>query len=360
MRTGMGMSVLFNLSFVQNQPTGTAVYGLNLLRHLNIPNIQVTSPNQIDHYACHITNKTLATSFGLSGHFKRLLWLNSQLPNIYSKSQANLFFSPVPEAPFCSNIPFVVTIHDLIPLRFASTRSPSNLYFRYYVPSLLKKASCIICNSTSTAQDVLQFYRIPEEKIHPILLGYDQRYFKPLDLPTQNYFLYLGRHNPHKNLRSLITAFSRFPDQAVELWLAGPTDRRYTPDLRNHIQALGLCDRVKILNFVPYDELPTLFSQAIAFVFPSLWEGFGLPVLEALACGTPVITSNISALPEVVGDAAIFVNPYCTAEITDAMKLVYDNQPLRSSLKKQGLARAQKFSWEQTGAMTAKILERYS
>ena len=353
------MSLLFNLSFAQSQPTGTAIYGFNLLHHLDISDVQVTTPNQIGQYTCHITHESLTTRFGWPGHLKRLFWLNSQLPQIYAKSQAGLFFSPVPEAPLYAKIPFAITIHDLISLRLSNTKSLSYLYFRHYVPLLLTRASCIICNSISTAQDVLASYQVPEKKVYPIPLGYDTRHFKPLDLPTQNYFLYVGRHSPHKNLWRLIKAFSKLRCKEVELWLAGPTDQRYTPNLRNYIQALELCDRVKILDYVSYEKLPTLFNQAIAFIFPSLWEGFGLPVLEAMACGTPVITSNLSALPEVAKETALFVNPYIVDEITSAMQSIYSNTALRSSLKMQGLSRAQKFSWEQTGRITKETLEMY-
>ncbi|MBC1256751.1 glycosyltransferase family 4 protein, partial [Trichormus variabilis] len=166
-------------------------------------------------------------------------------------------------------------------------------------------------------------------------------------------------HNIYKNLNRIIAAFAALPNKDYELWLAGPNDARYTPTLQAQVEELGITHRVKFLDYVSYSELPVIINQAIALVFPSLWEGFGFPVLEALACGTPVITSNLSSLPEVAGDAAILINPYNTAEITDAMQNIANDVKLQSHLSTQGIARANQFSWERTGKATSEVLSRY-
>ena len=129
----------------------------------------------------------------------------------------------------------------------------------------------------------------------------------------------MGSHYAYKNLGRLIEAFAQTSLLETKLLIAGVPDPRYTPLLQAQTQALGLGDRVEFLAYVPYDDLPRLINQAIALVFPSLWEGFGLPVLEAMACGTPVITSNRSALPEVAGDAALLIDPYQVGALADAM-----------------------------------------
>jgi glycosyltransferase involved in cell wall biosynthesis len=144
-----------------------------------------------------------------------------------------------------------------------------------------------------------------------------------------------------------------------ELWIAGPPDPRYTPTLQAQVDQLSVSDRVKFLDYVPYDGLPTLINQAIALVFPTLWEGFGLPVLEAMACGTPVITSNLSSLPEVAGDAALLVNPYETREIAEAMEAIATDSKLRSQLRGLGLKRASQFSWAKTGQATVEVLQTF-
>ena len=157
-----------------------------------------------------------------------------------------------------------------------------------------------------------------------------------------------------------ITAFSALPHKNdYELWLAGPYDQRYSPLLEAQTQELGISHLVKFLNYVSYDELPIIINQALALVFPTLWEGFGLPVLEAMACGTPVITSNISSLPEVAGDAAILINPYDAREITAAMQAVINDSELRKQLSEKGLKRANQFSWEKTGKATVEVLKEY-
>jgi glycosyltransferase involved in cell wall biosynthesis len=174
------------------------------------------------------------------------------------------------------------------------------------------------------------------------------------------YFLYIGRQDPYKNLQRLITAFAELPNyKDYELWLSGPTDPRYTPVLQAQVDELRITDLVKFLNYVPYSELPKIINNAVALVFPSLWEGFGFPALEAMACGTPVITSNLSSLPEVTGDAAILINPYNITEITEAMQIVATNSELRSCLSSLGIARANQFSWEKTGQATVEILQQF-
>jgi glycosyltransferase involved in cell wall biosynthesis len=248
----------------------------------------------------------------------------------------------------------------MIPLRFPKSFSPLTPYHRYYIPQVLNQAQHIICNSQATAKDLVDFFHIPINKITPILLAYNRSHFQFLNLPTRNYFLYIGRQDPYKNLQRLITAFSALPHKNdYELWLAGPYDQRYSPLLEIQTQELGINHLVKFLNYVSYNELPTIINQAIALVFPTLWEGFGLPVLEAMACGTPVITSNISSIPEVAGDAAILINPYNPAEITAAMQAIIHDSELRKQLSEKGLKRANQFSWEKTGLATVEVLKQY-
>ena len=249
-------------------------------------------------------------------------------------------------------------VHDLIPLRFPRRFSPLTIYARHYVPQVLRQAQHIICNSVSTAKDITQFYQIPAHKITPILLAHDAENFRFLDLSTQNYFLYLGRIDPYKNVQRLLTALAQLPSD-VQLWFSGPADRRYQPALTTQIAELGLTEQVKFLGYVPYAELPALINQAIGLVFPSLWEGFGLPVLEAMACGTPVIASNLSALPEVVGDAGLLVDPYDAAAIAAAMRDLLTDAGLWQQCRSASLARASQFSWAKTGQATIEVLQQY-
>jgi glycosyltransferase involved in cell wall biosynthesis len=369
----LSSSLLINLSVLFSKPTGISVYAANLFPHLKPLNPTLLISPEADcfkqetsRYTCYPVPSGMTPEQGTKGHLRRLLWTQLQLPRIYEKlrrrcpPQASpLLFSPFPEAPLFTNCRYIVTVHDLIPLRFPRRGSPLTNYFRYYIPQVLTQAQHILCDSHATAKDITDFYNIPAEKITPVLLAYNPKDFRFLDLPTSNYFLYIGRHDPYKNLQRLIDAFAGLPSTECELWIAGPPDGRYTPILQEQVNYLGLTQTIKFLDYVPYDQLPIIINQALALVFPSLWEGFGLPVLEAMACGTPVITSNISSLPEVAGDAAILINPYNTDEITEAMQAIATDSGLRSRLRSLSLNQASHFSWEKTGLATVEVLQQY-
>lgn len=375
-------SLLINLSFLITKPTGHTAYAVNLLPHLQPlnPTLLISPLARTDvagysttdvagyvsttQYNCYPVPANLTPEQGTKGHLRRLLWTQMQLPRIYQKLRSRLLFSPIPEAPLYTNR-YIVTVHDFIPLRFKrlSLLTP---YHRYYIPQVLNQAQHIICNSNATAGDIIDFCNIPASKITPIPLAYDADHFRMSDSLGENeavpnpYFVYIGRHDPHKNLPRIIAAFAAMSGcRDYELWLAGTPDRRYTPKLKAQIEDLQVTQQVKFLDYVTYSQLPILLKNAIALVFPSLWEGFGLPVLEAMACGTPVITSNISSLPEVAGDGAILVNPYNTEEIKAAMQAIATDSKLRSHLSTLGLIRASQFSWQKTGLATLEVLQRF-
>ena len=353
-------SLLVNLSVIFSQSTGISNYAKNIFPYLKSLNPTLLTAQEYPDFHCYSVPNNLTPAEGTKGHLLRLVWTQFQLPKIYQTLKSQLLFSPIPEAPLYTNSRFIVMSHDMIPLRFPKRLSPLTPYHRYYVPQVLKQAQHIICNSQATANDIIQFYQIPSHKITPILLAGDNSHFQFLNLPIRNYFLYIGRQDPYKNLQRLITAFSALPNRNdYELWLAGPYDQRYSPLLEIQTQELGISHLVKFLNYVSYDELPIIINQALALVFPTLWEGFGLPVLEAMACGTPVITSNISSLPEVAGDAAILINPYNAREITAAMQAIINDSELRKQLSEKGLKRANQFSWEKTGLATVDVLKQY-
>ena len=352
--------LIINLSILFSRPTGITNYAKNIFPYLKTLNPTLLTAESYSKFNCYPVPDNLTPAQGTKGHIRRLFWTQFQLPQIYKNLKSNLLFSPLPEAPLYSNSRFVVMVHDFIPLRFPKRFSPLTPYHRYYIPQVITQAEHVICNSQSTAKDITDFFQIPASKITPIPLAYDRTHFHHLNLPTRNYFLYIGRQDPYKNIQRLISAFAVLPNcKDYELWLVGPIDSRYTPTLKVQVAELGITNQVKFLDYIPYSELPKIINQAIALVFPSLWEGFGLPVLEAMACGTPVITSNLSSLPEVAGDAAILINPYNTGEITEAMQAIANDSVLRSRLSSQGIAHSQQFSWEKTGKATCEVLSRY-
>ncbi len=355
-------SLLFNLAMVFDKPTGIANYAFNVANHLSNLDPTLLIAKSIENFSCYQIPNNMTPAQGSKGHLRRLLWTQFQLPKIYQKLTANLVYSPIPEAPLYSKCSYVVMCHDLIPLRFPVNTSPLTNYFRFVVPFVLKQARHIICNSQATARDIADFYDISPQKITPILLAYDEKIFYPQPtVSPDSYFLYLGRHDPYKNLQKLITAFANIAHkQDYYLYIGGSTDSRFTPLLKQQAIELNILHRVKFLDYVSQSDLPIIISNAIALVFPTLWEGFGLPVLEAMACGTPVITSQLASLPEVTGDAAILIDPYDTKAISSAMQWVATDSQARSQLSNLGLARAKLFSWSNTGKATSEVLARYS
>ena len=364
---------MVNLACLSAQPTGIGTYGrhicMGLARHMDLhllvsENLQgicadwggrvVAVPNG------------MALGQGLGSHGKRLLWTQFQLPGVYRKRGGGLLFSPLAEAPVFSGCRYVVMVHDTIPLRFGGFFSSLTQYYQVWVPLVLQQAEHVICNSVATAEDVVRFYGVSGAKVTPIFLGYDQQIFNlSADggkvVGAKPYFLYVGRQDRHKNLHRLLVAFARLRNyRDLELWIVGGRDGRYVPNLENHVRELGIGEQVRFLGYVGYGELPNFMRGAIALVFPSLWEGFGLPVLEAMACGTPVITSNVSSLPEVAGDAAILVDPYSIEAIADAMELVASSPIVAAEMKRRGLEQVKNFSWELAAQQTHEVLAKFA
>ncbi len=354
--------LLVNLSHCLEKPTGITTYALNLVSYLNRLQPKYLSalplPGSAEQYRIPVAGDMTA-EFGLRGHGKRLWWTQTQLPRLARANEASLIFCPLPEAPRGQQVPFVLTMHDLIPLRFSRPWSPTWLYYRYYLPGLLAEAKHIICNSQATADDVMAVFGCPAEKLSVIPLAYDESRFRWLELPRSNYFLCLGRPAPHKNWSRVLSAFAQLPQlREYELWLVGPTDSRFTPRLMAQAQELGITDQVKVLDFLEPEALVKVINQAIALVFPSLWEGFGLPILEAMACGTPVITSNQPPMAEIAGEAALLVDPFEIKSITQAMDRVASEEGLRGHMQLASFANLSRFSQQKMGEGTADVLER--
>lgn len=366
MPSSTSSSLLINLSVLLPNPTGISTYSFNILPYLKELDPILLTPYPIDTFNCHLISPNLSPKHGLSGHFLRLNWIQWILPRLYHSSQSRGLFSPLPEAPLYASCPYVVMLHDLIPLRISTSMSLT-AYFQYYVPEVLKQAQHVICNSRATADDAIAFYKIPASHITPIPLACDRERFQFLDLPVKPYFLYLGRQAQHKNLPRLIQAFSLLDPRHLsgsryseyQLWIAGETKASIHQSLYRQIQELGLDNRVVFLGYLTHQDLLVTLNQATALVMPSLWEGFGLPILEAMSCGTPVITSSCSSLPEVAGDAALLVDPYSPEQIARAMRDMIDVSGLREILREKGLAQVQQFSWQKTGLSTSQLLKQY-
>jgi glycosyltransferase involved in cell wall biosynthesis len=273
------------------------------------------------------------------------------------------FHTPHYVLPPLVDVPSVVTIHDCIHLMFPQylPNRVAYLYARAFLWTAAHRSAKVLTVSEASKRDILRFYSIPEDKIEVIYNAIDDRYGVP---PSEEEFtrvreryqldrefiLYAGNIKPHKNLERLIAAYHQLRSEGFEhltLLIIGDEISKY-PMLRRAVHRYKLHKHVRFLGFVPDRTLAVLYRLASVFVFPSLYEGFGLPPLEAMASGTPVVTSNVSSLPEVADDAAILIDPYDPAAIANGIRQVLTNPALRAQLVARGLARVREFSWERS------------
>ena len=343
------MTLLLNFRPVLRRPTGIGVYAnavlpaLQELNHVLVPGGEEGTAKQ---------------------RLKRLLWTQLELPRSANRHKASLIFTPAPEGYLGpQTIPQVVMVHDLRPISHPE-RTVQSLYFRSWVPPLLKSCRHVLTNSEFTAREIQRCTGLADSRITVTPLGYDDQAFKPGPPSSESqerpYLLHVGQAYPHKNQRRLIQAFAQVVPAHPELRLvlAGKPHPTETPLLQAMVRELGLQQHVEFRSYVPYAELPDLYRGASAFLYPSLWEGFGLPILEAMACGIPVITSSGSGTEEVAGDAAILVDPKNISTLVDALRQVIEQPDQASRLRLRGLERARHYSWTHTAAATRAVVSQ--
>ncbi len=274
---------------------------------------------------------------------------------------------------FFLKVPYIITVHDLI--RYFDLKGYStfihrpNLRDKFYL-SLdyrgVKKATRVIAVSQATKHDLVQYLGIPKERISVVYQGIDHQLFRPTSrrLVDYPYILFIGTEHPRKNFVGLLKSFSKLKNQGnfkdLKVLKVGRAGRLGT-EFRKHtlrvVNELGLSSEVVFTDYVAPEDLPAYYSGAECLILPSFYEGFGLPPLEAMACGCPVIVSNLASLPEVAGDAAIKVNPDDIDSITNAIYEVLTNERSKRELVSRGFERARQFSWEKTAKETLKVYE---
>jgi glycosyltransferase involved in cell wall biosynthesis len=337
-------SIALNARFYAHRPTGMQRYALELARRFaqHLDPVRPSKPLR-----------------GPSGH----LWEQFYLP---SAVRGRLLWSPNNTGPLAI-AKQVCTIHDLIPLdhpewfnrRFAQ-------WYAWLLPPLGKRVRRIVAISEFTKRRAVKLLSVPPEKIVVIPNGVDARFSRrptgeiaamrcELGISSPSYLLYVGSLEPRKNLRRLLEAWARaqtrVPEEVI-LVVAGPAG---SSRVFGSVE-IQPSPRVVFTGYVADESLPALYSGALAVVYPSLYEGFGLPPLEAMACGAPVITSNNTSLPEVVGDGALLVDPHDVNSIAEGIIAVLGNSALREELTRRGLARASRFTWERSARQTLSVL----
>jgi glycosyltransferase involved in cell wall biosynthesis len=282
-------------------------------------------------------------------------------------SKGKLLFSPANTGPL-SVAKQVVTIHDLSVIDRPEGFNPSfRAFYQFLLPRLARRVRAVITDSAFTRERLIEWAKIPPSRVHAIPLGVDRRFSQQqldsieklrntLEIPSPYYILSLGSIEPRKNLPRLFAAWERI-QQALpdDVWLVVAGGKGKSSVFKD--VGIQIPPRVHLTGRVSDEFLPTLYSGALAFVYPSLYEGFGLPPLEAMACGTPVLTSNVTSLPEVVGDAGLLVDPYNVEAMAHGIRRLVEDSALREELRKKGLERAKQFTWERTAELTWAVLE---
>ncbi len=376
------MKIAINAQLLSNQESyrgaGVSNYSRELLRALGELALNGATHDRFTAFV-HARQPDLdgieqmVTTLPLERPAARIAWEQSALPAHLLRSHADLVHGLVNVLPLAAPCPGVVTVHDLSFVRTPETLPPlKRAYHTALCRASAARAARVIAVSRQTAADLETFWGIPAARISVIHNGVASR-FAPQppagiaalrernNLP-ERYLLYLGTLEPRKNLDRLLRGYARWvaesPDGAanVALVLAGARGWYYDEIFRT-VTALGLAERVIFPGFVPASELPTWYAGAAAFVYPSRFEGFGLPVLEAMACGVPVICSRVPSLLEVAGDAAIAVAPDDAAGFAAALRLVLEQPQLRAQLRARGLAQAARFSWRRCAEQTLAVYD---
>ncbi|MEL6309760.1 MAG: glycosyltransferase family 1 protein [Chloroflexota bacterium] len=298
---------------------------------------------------------------------KRILWEQAIQP--FALDSFDLYHAGAFVAPVLLNKPMVVTVYDLTFMRYPQRLTTGRrLYLRTFTEMTCKRARRILAISESTKHDLVELLGIPAEKVDVTPLGYDDIYqplpedavtrFRAENNLPERFWLYLGTLEPRKNLVTLIEAYAQLPaNERLPLVLAGGKGWMSEP-IFEAIARHGLEDTIALPGFIPTEALPLWYNSAECFIFPSVFEGFGLPVLEAMACGTPIITSNVSSLPEVAGEAGMTLPPHELDAWVSGLRQAFHDESWRNEAREAGLVQAKKFNWDTTARLTVASYER--
>jgi glycosyltransferase involved in cell wall biosynthesis len=354
------------------EPTGIGVYVANILRALS----RVDPETEYVLYSNEPLRQTIeAPNFRTKILRFPRFWSYLRLPFEFVDGRYDLLFVPKEQLPPFVRPPTVLVVFDLMALTFPDRMTVANkVHFRMAVKWALPRADAVIAISEATKRHVVAACGVDPARITVTHLGYDPALFRPQRDPARAaevrrrlgirgaYFLNTSsviwyRKNLVRVVQALAGLKAVHGPATPQLVITGKRGEGYE-DLREWCRRLQLCDDVITTGYVPAEDLPVLLSNAVALVFPSLDEGFGLPLVEAMACGCPVVSSNRSAIPEVVGDAGLLVDPEDTAALQAAMERVWREPDTKSALVQRGLERAPRFSWDEAARATRAVFER--
>lgn len=356
---GYMLKVLINGLQLSNSNSGVQYYTQQLYKELE--------KNESDEIKLVLLQFSNGQS-GINNRIKRIILENFYFLYLLRKSNFNLYHSPNYVLPFFINSPSVLTIHDLITLDYPELcQNESVLYFKHLLPLSIAKATKIIAVSNTVKNDILKHFNIPPSKIEVIFHGINPIFkftinksvYSKYQLP-EKYILFVGNIEPKKNIERLILAFELLKKNKEinhKLVIVGKKGWKYR-HIFNTISNLAFENEIILTGYVSEDDLPAIYSQADLFAFPSLYEGFGIPPLEAMACETPVLVSNKGALPEITGNTCLQVDPYNIQAISKGMYLLLTNNDLREKQVSKGKEWIKRFSWEKAAIETIEVYKQ--
>ena len=302
---------------------------------------------------------------------QRLIWEQTLFPGLVRKTRIDLLHSLHYTQPVRLGCSSVVTIHDMTFFLFPHLHTRyKRLFFPIAIRTSVQRADALVTISESTRQDTIRLLGVSPQKIFTTQLGVNDEFQVITDrellaevrqkynLP-RGFILYVGLVEPRKNIPSLIRSYKSLTDQGIKqrLVIVGRFGWMYQ-EVIEQTEKLGLKDQVQFTGYIPQDDLPIVYNLADLFVYPTRYEGFGFPALEAMACGTPVITTDISSLPEIVGDAGLLITPDDEHALTTTIAKVLSDSTLYEQLRTKGLLQAKYFTWERTSRETLKVYQR--
>ncbi len=366
-----------NGSMLDNRPTGTGVYSYNIIN--NLPALEWADDSRLQftvfsptHYnlsdklaVVKLSDFLQSSRYGKIAALTRFLWNTFYYP--LQARKFDLLISPTTHGSFLLKNQ-IITIHDLISLRYNNISAHQRFYFKYLLPFMVSRARLIITVSEASKRDIVELLKVPEEKVKVIYNGYDTAHYYKVSEKTSdiekkygftNYFLAVGPTYPHKNFERLFDAYKELSPEirkAHPLVIGGGM-KKYIAHLKQRVQEMGMEDQIHFIGYVPFELMPALYREAYLLVYPSLYEGFGIPLLEAMACGCPVVSSESSSMPEVCGDAALYIDPHSKESIKRSLEILVANDKLRSELIEKGYQRAAQFSWRQAAESFKTVIE---
>lgn len=351
------MKIGINATFLSEKPTGAAILTVTVSRIMSRHHKEILlfSPfvyHDIPSDLIYKVPEAMKGSQRLSNSLYRIFYINTILPALCKLRHVDVLYCPILEFPFIPLVPLVVHIHDLHFIHFPSEFGLAEPRMKFSLKIIKQIAKRVIVPSQFTKDELLKMTTISETMIDIIPNAYNSNIFKPMPIEMRRdffnkyelrgkYILFVGSLFPYKNFGTLIEAFLQIKNQIPHsLVIVGRKEFSSEPLMNDK--------RIRYMDYVPSEDLPLFYSYADLFVHPSLREGFGIPPLESMACGTPVISSNGGSLPEVIGDAGIFFDPQDSSSLSQLILNVINNEKLRKELVEKGFRQAEKFSWNKT------------